>query len=117
MLSPEEKLQAACVEWFRYQFPALKRLLFAVPNGGLRSKAVAGKLKATGVVPGVADMILLVSNSEYNSLCIEMKNGNKGVWQDTQQQWAKDAEHYGNKYVLCKTFDEFQAEIIKYISG
>ena len=60
MNQEEHNIQCACVRWFNYQWPEYRGLLFAVPNGGARSKATAGKLKAEGVVAGVADLILLV---------------------------------------------------------
>ena len=73
MREEEHNLQCACVRWFNYQWPEYRGLLFAVPNGGARSKATAGKLKAEGVVAGVADLILLVPKQWAFALCIEMK--------------------------------------------
>ncbi|MEH6476668.1 MAG: hypothetical protein V7727_13330, partial [Sneathiella sp.] len=51
----EELLQRAVVEWLGWQYPML--LFFVVPNGGGRSKAEAGILKATGVKAGGADLV------------------------------------------------------------
>ena len=42
----EHDLQCACVKDFRSDYPALEKLLFAVPNGGFRNKTTAGKMKA-----------------------------------------------------------------------
>ena len=47
--------------------------LYAVPNGGLRSKAVAGKLKAQGVKSGVPDIQLDVARQGFHGLRIELK--------------------------------------------
>ena len=55
----EAGLQSSCIEWFNLQFPKLKLLLFAVPNGGRRNKIEAANLKRQGVRAGVADLILL----------------------------------------------------------
>ena len=44
MSQEEHRLQCACVRWFGYQHPELRGLLFAVPNGGARSKALERKL-------------------------------------------------------------------------
>ena len=38
----------------------LLRLIFAIPNGGERDRAVAGRLKAEGVKSGVSDLFLPV---------------------------------------------------------
>ena len=34
-------MQRMCVGWFRLQYPAVGKLLFAVPNGGARSRTDA----------------------------------------------------------------------------
>lgn len=49
-----------CVGWFRLQYPAVGKLLFAVPNGGARSRTEAAIMKAEGVTAGVTDLILLL---------------------------------------------------------
>lgn len=52
----EHEEQAAFIKWFRLQYPGV--LIFAIPNGGDRHKAVAGKLKAEGVTAGVPDLFI-----------------------------------------------------------
>jgi hypothetical protein len=52
MSASEDQIQAAIVEWIRTVAPGA--LVFAVPNGGLRTKAEAARLKWTGVLAGVA---------------------------------------------------------------
>ena len=52
----EHAEQVAFVHWFRLQHPTA--LIFAIPNGGARNKATAGKLKAEGVTPGVPDLFI-----------------------------------------------------------
>jgi hypothetical protein len=53
----EARIQAAIVEWVRLVAPGV--LIFAVPNGGLRSKAEAARLKWTGVLAGVPDLVMI----------------------------------------------------------
>lgn len=53
----EHDIRCSCIKWFRAQYPQLSKLLFAVPNGGFRNKATAGKMKAEGVVAGVSDIL------------------------------------------------------------
>ena len=48
-------------------------LAYAVPNGGLRNKIVAEKLKAEGTKSGVPDICIPISSLGYNGLYIEMK--------------------------------------------
>ncbi len=114
MNAPESQLQTACVTWFRLQYPRLGRLLFAVPNGHHRSKRTACVLKGEGVVAGVADMILLIPRGGYASLCIEMKTA-KGRQTDSQRQWQIDAQMMGNRYAVCRSFDEFRDTVNAYL--
>lgn len=111
----EHRIQCACVRWFRLQYPQLNGRLFAVPNGGRRDVTTAAKLKAEGVVAGVADLILLKSNHDYGALLVEMKTL-KGRQRDSQKQWQNlvcaDGEY---KYVVCHSFDDFKREVDDYL--
>ena len=49
--------------------------MFAIPNGGFRNKATAGRLKAEGVKSGVSDIFLPVPTNEYHGLFLELKVG------------------------------------------
>lgn len=111
----ESRLQATCVKWFRLQYPKLDRLLFAVPNGGYRSRFEAAILNGEGVVSGVSDLILLIPSNRYASLCIEMKSG-RNRQTDNQKAFQAAVEATGNKYVVCRTFDEFVKIIKDYLS-
>ena len=97
---PEHQLQTACFQWFNLQYPEFRGLLFAVPNGGGRSRIEAALLKAEGVVTGVADMLLLVPSKEYAGLCIEFKAANKTARQSEAQ---KDWERLINKHGAVST--------------
>lgn len=110
----EHDLQSGCVRWFRYNYPQLARLLFAVPNGGSRNAREGGRLKAEGVTAGVADLLLLVPAGGYGSLCIEMKTST-GRQRETQREWQHDVEKVGNKYVICRTLDDFMREVQWYL--
>lgn len=113
----EHRIQCECVRWFSLQYPRLYGRLFAVPNGGRRDATTAAKLKAEGVVAGVADLILLKSNRDYGALLIEMKT-RKGRQRDSQKQWENtvcaDSEY---KYVVCRSFDDFKREVDDYLKN
>ncbi len=109
----ESRLQIACVRWFRMAYPQYKLMLFSVPNGGKRTLMEAIIMKNEGVVSGVSDLILLVGRKGFNSLCIEMKN--KTSQTINQKCWQLEAERNGNKYVVCKSFDEFRMAIEDYL--
>lgn len=126
MREEEHNIQAACVRWFNLQWPQYRGLLFAVPNGGQRGKAQAGKLKAEGVVAGVSDLILLVPGfviselkdgylaKECHALCIEMKTA-KGRQSPEQKAWQLKVEKYGYKYAVCRSLDDFMAVVNGYL--
>lgn len=73
MKDTEHREQAALVKWARLMPPPV-RWLFAIPNGGHRTKAVAGRMKAEGVLAGVPDLLLPVSRGGLHALYIEMKS-------------------------------------------
>lgn len=58
MKRPEEALQRSLVAQLRLRLPK-PWLVWATPNGGGRSKAEAGALKAAGVLAGVPDLFVL----------------------------------------------------------
>lgn len=121
----EENLQAACVKWFRIQYPQYDGLLFHVPNGGRRNLKEAARLKAEGVTPGVADLLLLVpqwyttwrgyEGCLYAGLCIEMKTP-KGRQSPEQKEWQYKVEGMGYKYAVCHSLDEFMDTINNYLN-
>lgn len=121
MLNPdrEHDLQAACVQWFRLQYPRLLQRLFAVPNGGFRDRKTAGKLKAEGVLRGVSDLILLKPNGTFHALLIEMKVLESYSRQtEAQKQWQDDLTSKGEyKYAVCRSVDDFMREVNDYLKG
>lgn len=118
MREEEHNIQCACVRWFAYQYNEFRGLLFAVPNGGGRGKAQAGKLKAEGVVAGVSDLIFLLPRQGYHALCIEMKTEEKSSRQQpTQKTWQEAVEKQGYKYVVCRSFDQFVEIIEGYVNA
>lgn len=85
------------------------------PTCGRRDAVTAAKLRAEGVVAGVADLILLKSNRDYGALLIEMKT-TKGRQSESQKKWQKTVcfnEEY--KYVVCRSFDDFKREVDEYL--
>jgi hypothetical protein len=65
------------------------RLLFAVPNGGLRNIRVAKDLKAEGVKAGVPDLFLLVPRGGFHGLVIEVKALNGNSTTEEQRAWIQ----------------------------
>ena len=112
----ESQTQIEAVKWFDYQHSPLSKCLITVPNGGSRNKREAAIMKAEGIRAGAADLILLTPRGGYGALCVEMKSPT-GKQSPEQKEWQKQAEYAGNKYVVCRSVEEFIKEINTYLCG
>ena len=102
---------------FRAEYPEHALMLFAVPNGGGRSRIEGAIMKGEGVTAGVADLILLEARGGYGSLCIEMKTRDKASKQrPSQKAWQEASEHAGNRYVVIRSFEAFRATVSGYMA-
>lgn len=106
----ESQLQRDCVKWFRYEYPHLKKLFFAIPNGGKRNRVEAAIMNGEGVVAGVADLFLAVPRRGFNGLFIEMKHGRNGLTEQ-QIEFQQAVEKQGYKMVVCHSIEAFKAEM------
>lgn len=109
----EDILQAEVYKWFHNTYCTKlsepKYCIFAVPNGGYRTSKEAMKLKATGVVAGVSDLIVLMENK---TLFFELKTLT-GKQSENQIEFQNTVEALGHKYYLVRSLEQFK-EIIKY---
>lgn len=73
--NPEHSMQVAIIAECERKgaLNPLWRLVYAIPNGGHRSKAVAGKLKAEGVRKGILDLCLPIARHGFHGLYMELK--------------------------------------------
>lgn len=114
--------QRALFAWAAYaqrEHPELA-LLFAVPNGGHRSKATAGRLKAEGVRAGVPDVCFPVPRGNYAALWIELKRmaqPGRPAGKETamQKQWRLALNNAGNYAVVCKGWTAARDVIVQYL--
>jgi len=112
----ESALQKECVRWFREEYPEHALMLFAVGNGGARSRTEAAIMKGEGVTAGVADLILLEARGGWGALCIEMKIRKSGSKQsDRQKLWQAATERAGNRYAVIRSLPAFQALVRDYL--
>ena len=97
--SEEQQMLMEWAEIMQRRIPEL-RLLFHIPNGGARSKATAGKLKAEGVKTGVPDLFLPVARGGFYGLFIEMKiKPNKTT--ENQDKWIAALKEQGYAVEVC----------------
>ncbi|MEG2429029.1 MAG: VRR-NUC domain-containing protein [Oscillospiraceae bacterium] len=112
--SEEQKQLFQWANWKSGKYPELE-LLYHIPNGGLRNKAVATKLKIEGVKSGVPDICLPIARGNYNALYIELKVVKGGCVSDNQKAWLNKLRECGNLAVVCKGFDDAKDTIINYL--
>ena len=104
----EHEIQVAYFEWWAWNAKRLgvpQCLCFAVPNGGLRKKGVAGKLKAEGVRAGTSDVFLLVPRGPFHGLVMEFKS-RKGRPTPEQLAFMTEARRRDYNGVFVYSTDE-----------
>lgn len=127
----ESRITQSCVRWFRLQYPQYASVLIHPANEGARSTKVVStpfgtrvvsaggaRLKAEGLVSGVADLLLLVPKGGFGCLAVEMKTPAKSSRQSERQiEWEKAVVKAGNRYCVCRSLDEFMRVVSEYLDG
>lgn len=116
MKDEEHRIQCTLFRWAALEssnHPELQ-LLHAIPNGGHRHKAVAGRLKAEGVKAGVPDIFLPVARSGSHGLYIEMKTQN-GRLTGSQKDWTEALADQGYRVEICRAWDAAAILIANYL--
>lgn len=96
-------------------YPEVRRL-YHVPNGGYRHKAVAGKMKAQGVLAGVLDWNLDVPRGPWHSIRIELKRRSGGTVSPAQQAWIEWHLRQGNFAIVCRGWEQARDRLIEYLT-
>lgn len=82
----EDQFQAATFEYINHNYPSLRKLIFHVPNGGMRSQREAMKFKAMGLLPGCPDLVCVCP---LFGLELKMPNGVQSATQkQVEQIWT-----------------------------
>lgn len=115
-IQTEHAQQVAVFAWAALNFeahPELK-LMFAIPNGGLRNKITAANLKAEGVKAHVPDIFLPVARGSWHGLFIEMKKKGGSV-DPGQKDWIEDVRKQGYGACVCVGWLEAVTVIVLYL--
>jgi hypothetical protein len=109
MQNNEDLLQAEIVKWYNnnycLKFHNPRALIFSVPNGGNRNNIEAMKFKATGLLAGVSDLIVILPNGLL--LFIEIKT-DTGDQQPNQIEFQNLVTNLGYQYHIIRSLDEFR---------
>lgn len=118
---PSEHEEQTRLIAYAAKYPKLASL-FAIPNGGFRTKATAGKLKAEGVKSGVPDLFLPVASQpsadgpQYHGMFIEMKiQGNRPT--NNQVEWLQKLATNGYYCIVAYGAEAALERLLWYTKG
>lgn len=116
-VASEHTEQVALMQWAARK-PELE-WLFAIPNGGTRTKTGAVKLKREGVKGGPADLCLPLRRDPWPGLWVEMKrtNATPCALQAEQRAFAKHVIEQGYAWCCAKGWAEAKELIEAYLAG
>lgn len=101
----EDQLQQIIVTYYRNNYQINRKgLIFSIPNGGARNVIEAKKLKATGTLSGVSDLIVITENGEL--IFFELKI-EKGIQSETQKDFESRVIELGYRYELVRSLEDF----------
>lgn len=131
----EHEIQKTGVALCRAVFPICRTNLYAIPNGGHRSKAAAARIKAEGGLRGVWDLFLAVTDMYTGSLVgqktdtifttglyIEVKTPkrfrmkNNGLTKE-QLEFRNNLSNYDYGFAICSTAQEIFDTVKEYLNG
>jgi hypothetical protein len=102
----EDDLQRSIVAYLRLALPP-DGMVFAIPNGGLRSEKVAARLKGTGTLAGMPDLCVIYRSRAY---FIELKT-RTGVVSAAQRATMRKLIYCGADVMLCRSVDDVERSV------
>lgn len=110
-MKAEDQIQAEIYQWYNNTFCLASHdpqcIIFSVPNGGTRNIKEALLLKATGVVAGVSDLIVIKQNE---IIFVEVKT-DIGNQSKQQKDFQRKVQKLGFKYILVRSLEDFKKQI------
>jgi hypothetical protein len=109
MKNNEDILQSEIVKWYNnsycLKFQNPRGVIFSVPNGGNRNKIEAMKFKATGLLAGVSDLIVILPNGILLFIEIKTDFGNQ---QPNQIDFQNLVTALGFHYHIIRSLEQFK---------
>ncbi len=107
-MKSESALQQQIFNWYNNNY-CLKNMvnrgmIFSIPNGGTRNIMEAMTLKATGLLKGASDLIVILPNGKL--MFVELKQP-KGIQSIDQKDFENRVKILGFEYHIIKSLDEF----------
>ncbi|WP_460139687.1 VRR-NUC domain-containing protein [Pseudomonas sp. S2_E01] len=109
--------QAALMAELWARMPVVADLIYHVPNGGHRVKAVAAKLKAQGVKADIPDLKLPIARVGFFGLYIEFKATppNDAAISASQHERIRKLNDQGYLAVVCRGHFDAMEQIRAYL--
>ena len=112
MYASEYQIQCAVVEYLEHT----KTFFWHTPNGELRAKATAGKLKKMGVRAGVPDLLIAEARLPWaGGLFVELKS-HKGRLSPRQRNILAKLCKNGYAVAVCNSVDDAISAIDNYLA-
>jgi hypothetical protein len=109
-MKQESKIQQEIFKDFHNRHPTF--IIHSVPNGGTRNKLEAIELKRTGLVSGIADLIIHLPDG----LCVMVEVKNESGKQSKEQIKIQNKMIAMNSnYILVRSLKDFNNQIQKYL--
>ena len=99
-----------------YEIHPELRLMFAIPNGGQRNPATAGRLKAEGVKAGVPDTFLPIARRDFHGLFIEFKKVG-GKTSPAQDEMILQLRRQKYNVQICYDWQTALDRVLGYLRG
>lgn len=117
----EHDEQVALMQWAKRQEATYPELawLFAVPNGGARSKRVAVQLQAEGLKAGPADLCLPVRRDPFSGLWLELKrrNATRSALKRPQREFGRFVLGQGYAWCVARGWEDGAELVEKYLAS
>lgn len=111
----EASVQSAIIQYIKAAYPLT---LYCATAGGMKtSYTQAARMKATGYVRGVPDLLIFEPRGTYHGLMIEVKKDAKQYATKEQKEWMVELNKRGYLAYICKGFDEAKKAIDDYFGG
>lgn len=104
----EELIHKAIVQYLKLAGAAHHFYWLHVPNGGSRNKIEAANLKRMGVIPGVADLMIVPEGGRAHWLEVKSETGKQSP---AQKAFAATMEALGSPYAVVRSVDEAEAAL------
>jgi hypothetical protein len=105
----ESKLQQEIFNFYQnnycLKFHNPRGLIFSIPNGGTRNKLEAITMKATGLLAGASDLIVILPNGKLFFMELKIE---KGIQSDKQKEFENRVSDLGFEYKIIRSLDEFK---------